>query len=42
MYVGGLVLQYPIGWASDRMDRRKLIMGLSVGGGGRDAAAALR
>jgi MFS family permease len=30
MYVGGLVLQYPIGWASDRMDRRKLIMGLSV------------
>ncbi|RYH98517.1 MAG: MFS transporter, partial [Acetobacteraceae bacterium] len=30
IYVGGLVLQYPIGWASDRMDRRKLIMGLSV------------
>ncbi|MDX5349662.1 MAG: MFS transporter [Paracoccaceae bacterium] len=30
MYVGGLVLQYPIGWASDRMDRRKLIMGLSA------------
>lgn len=30
LYVGGLVLQYPIGWASDRMDRRKLIMGLSV------------
>ncbi|WP_309667525.1 MFS transporter [Tabrizicola sp.] len=29
LYVGGLVLQYPIGWASDRMDRRKLIMGLS-------------
>ncbi len=25
IYVGGLVLQYPIGWASDRMDRRKLI-----------------
>ncbi len=24
-YVGGLVLQYPIGWLSDRMDRRKLI-----------------
>jgi MFS family permease len=24
-YVGGLVLQYPIGWVSDRMDRRKLI-----------------
>ena len=30
MYVGGLVLQYPIGWASDRMDRRKLITGLSA------------
>ena len=25
IYVGGLVLQYPIGWASDRMDRRRLI-----------------
>ena len=30
LYVGGLVLQYPIGWASDRMDRRVLIMGLSA------------
>jgi MFS family permease len=30
LYVGGLVLQYPIGFASDRMDRRKLIMGLSA------------
>jgi MFS family permease len=30
LYVGGLVLQYPIGWASDRMDRRKLILGLSI------------
>lgn len=30
LYVGGLVLQYPIGWLSDRMDRRKLIMVLSV------------
>lgn len=29
LYVGGLVLQYPIGWLSDRMDRRKLIMILS-------------
>ena len=26
MYVGGVVLQYPIGWASDRMDRRRLIV----------------
>ncbi len=24
-YVGGLLLQYPIGWLSDRMDRRALI-----------------
>jgi len=30
LYVGGLVLQYPIGWASDRLDRRMLIMGLSA------------
>ncbi len=30
LYVGGLVLQYPIGWASDRIDRRSLIMGLSA------------
>jgi MFS family permease len=29
LYVGGLVLQYPIGWLSDRMDRRLLITGLS-------------
>ena len=32
LYIGGLVLQYPIGWASDRMDRRMLIMWLSVAG----------
>jgi MFS family permease len=30
LYVGGLVFQYPIGWASDRIDRRKLILGLSA------------
>lgn len=30
IYIGGLVLQYPIGWLSDRMDRRRLILGLSV------------
>ncbi len=29
-YVGGLVLQYPIGWLSDRMDRRQLIVGVSL------------
>jgi MFS family permease len=32
MYVGGLLLQYPIGWASDRIDRRQLILWLSVAG----------
>jgi len=32
IYVGGLVLQYPIGWASDRFDRRQLIMGLAAFG----------
>ena len=32
IYVGGLVFQYPIGWVSDRMDRRVLIMGLTVVG----------
>jgi len=26
IYIGALVLQYPIGWISDRMDRRLLIM----------------
>ena len=26
IYAGGLVLQYPIGWISDRYDRRKLVL----------------
>jgi len=30
IYVGGLVLQYPIGWLSDRVDRRSLIMWLAM------------
>ncbi|MCV2864237.1 MFS transporter [Albidovulum sediminicola] len=30
IYIGGLVSQYPIGWLSDRMDRRKLVFALSV------------
>lgn len=33
LFTGALVLQYPIGWLSDRVDRRKLIFGLAVGGG---------
>ncbi|MEO1494012.1 MAG: MFS transporter [Pseudomonadota bacterium] len=36
IYVGGMVLQIPIGWASDRMDRRVLIAGVTAVG----AAAA--
>ena len=33
IYLGGLLLQYPIGWISDRMDRRVLIMIVSLAGG---------
>ncbi|MDZ4393068.1 MFS transporter [Cypionkella sp.] len=32
MYVGGLVLQYPVGWLSDRVDRRVLILWMSTAG----------
>ena len=41
MYVGGLILQYPVGWVSDRMDRRVLIAGMSGAGAALMAAAAL-
>lgn len=30
--LGGLVFQFPIGWLSDRMDRRQLIIGLTATG----------
>jgi len=30
LYVGGVVFQYPIGWLSDRMDRRILIAAMSL------------
>ena len=30
IYVGGLITQYPIGWLSDRMDRRLLILIMTV------------
>ncbi len=33
IYIGALVMQYPIGWFSDRMDRRILILGVSALGG---------
>ncbi len=32
IYIGGMLLQYPIGWFSDRMDRRRLIAGLTTFG----------
>jgi MFS family permease len=31
LYVGGLTLQYPVGWLSDRIDRRSIMLWLSVG-----------
>ncbi len=33
VYIGALLLQYPIGWLSDRMDRRVLICGTALVGG---------
>lgn len=30
LYVGGLLLQYPVGWLSDRKDRRSIMLWLSV------------
>jgi MFS family permease len=32
LFAGALVLQYPIGWLSDRLDRRRLIFGAAVAG----------
>lgn len=32
-YVGAILLQFPIGWVSDRMDRRLLILVVAAGGG---------
>ncbi|MEP1767649.1 MAG: MFS transporter [Sulfitobacter sp.] len=32
-FIGAVVLQYPIGWISDRMDRRVLIIVVSIVGG---------
>ncbi len=32
LFIGALILQYPIGWLSDRMDRRKLIFGGACAG----------
>ena len=32
-YVGAMLLQYPLGWLSDRMDRRLLILAVAGLGG---------
>ena len=32
LFAGALLFQYPIGWLSDRMDRRKLIFGAATAG----------
>ncbi|OYX41780.1 MAG: MFS transporter [Rhodobacterales bacterium 32-67-9] len=41
IYVGGMVFQYPIGWASDRIGRRMLVLGLSALGGVAMLSAAI-
>lgn len=33
MFIGPMVMQYPIGWLSDRMDRRQLIFAMGIIGG---------
>ena len=40
-YIGALVIQYPLGWMSDRMDRRLLIMIVSVIGGAAAVVAVI-
>lgn len=32
IYFGGLVFQFPLGWLSDRMDRRKLVVYVALVG----------
>ncbi|MFT7391634.1 MAG: MFS family permease, partial [Paracoccaceae bacterium] len=34
IYIGGLLSQYPVGWLSDRMDRRRLILIMAALGAG--------
>lgn len=41
IYIGGMVCQYPIGWISDRMDRRVLIAGLTLSGAVLSAAGMM-
>ncbi|SIO08207.1 Predicted arabinose efflux permease, MFS family [Rhodovulum sp. ES.010] len=39
IYLGGLLLQFPIGWLSDRIDRRTLILAAAATGGAAAGAA---
>lgn len=41
IFLGGLVLQYPFGWFSDRMDRRVLILAAAILGGVASAIGAM-
>ncbi len=41
IFLGGLLLQYPVGWLSDRIDRRRLILGCCSIGAITCAAGAL-
>ncbi len=41
IYFGGLVFQYPIGWLSDRMDRRKLLVIVALIGSAGGAMAVV-
>jgi MFS family permease len=41
IFLGGLVLQYPFGWLSDRMDRRVLILVAAIFGGVASAIGAM-
>lgn len=41
LYVGGLLLQFPIGWLSDRIDRRRIMLGLAATAAAVMAVAAL-
>ncbi|TVP71458.1 MAG: MFS transporter [Rhodobacteraceae bacterium] len=41
IYFGGLVFQYPIGWLSDKMDRRKLLVAVALIGTAAGAFAVL-
>ncbi len=41
IYFGGLMFQYPIGWLSDKMDRRKLLVAVALIGTAAGAVAVL-